>query len=76
MSLLVLFYVVLRALWKIDEYIISILVNKSIYYYYYIYHLQVNIHSKLTHTQLHVHRKQIIKYAFDFRAYCQFKEHS
>ena len=26
-------YVVLRALWKIDVYLISTLVNKSLYYY-------------------------------------------
>jgi len=29
---------VLRALWKIDVYLISTLVNKSIYYYYYYYY--------------------------------------
>jgi len=28
-------YVVLRALWKIDVNLISTLVNKSLYYYYY-----------------------------------------
>jgi len=33
---LLLNYVVLRALWKIDVYLISTLVNKSLYYYYYI----------------------------------------
>ena len=32
MLLLLLIYVVLRALWKIDVYLISTLVNKSIYY--------------------------------------------
>jgi len=32
MLLLLLNYVVLRALWKIDVHLISILVNKSIYY--------------------------------------------
>jgi len=32
---LLLIYVVLRALWKIDVYLISTLVNKSLYYYYY-----------------------------------------
>jgi len=37
MLLLLLNYVVLKALWKIDVYLISTLVNKSIYYYYY-YH--------------------------------------
>ena len=37
MLLLLLFYVVLRALWKIDVYIISTLVNKNLYYYYYYY---------------------------------------
>jgi len=31
--LLLLIYVVLRALWKIDVYLISTLVNKSLYYY-------------------------------------------
>ena len=35
MLLLLLIYVVLRALWKIDVYLISTLVNKSLYYYYY-----------------------------------------
>jgi len=30
---------ILRALWKIDVYLISTLVNKSIYYYYYYYYL-------------------------------------
>jgi len=34
MLLLLLIYVVLRALWKIDVYLISTLVNKSLYYYY------------------------------------------
>jgi len=33
MLLLVLIYVVLMALWKIDVYLISTLVNKSLYYY-------------------------------------------
>jgi len=32
--LLLLNYVVLRALWKIDVHLISTLVNKSLYYYY------------------------------------------
>ena len=35
MLLLLLIYVVLRALWKKDVYLISTLVNKSLYYYYY-----------------------------------------
>ena len=35
MLLLLLNYAVLRALWKIDVYLTSTLVNKSIYYYYY-----------------------------------------
>ena len=35
MVLLLLNYVVLRALWKIDVHLISTLVNKSLYYYYY-----------------------------------------
>jgi len=34
MLLLLLIYVVLRALWKIDVYLISTLVNKSLYYHY------------------------------------------
>jgi len=34
MLLLLLNYVVLRALWKIDVHLISTLVNKSLYYYY------------------------------------------
>jgi len=33
MLLLLLDYVVLRALWKIDVHLISTLVNKSLYYY-------------------------------------------
>ena len=33
MLLLLLIYGVLRALWKIDVYLISTLVNKSLYYY-------------------------------------------
>ena len=36
--LLLLNYVVLRALWKIDVHIISTIVNKSLYYYYYFYY--------------------------------------
>ena len=32
---LLLNYVVLRALWKLDVHLISTLVNKSLYYYYY-----------------------------------------
>ena len=39
MLLLLLIYVVLRALWKIDVHQISTLVNKSIYYYYYYFYL-------------------------------------
>ena len=35
MLLLLLNYIVLKALWKIDVYLISTLVNESIYYYYY-----------------------------------------
>jgi len=35
--LLLLNQVVLRALWKIDVYLISTLVNKSLYYYNYYY---------------------------------------
>ena len=35
MLLLLLIYVVLRALWEKDVYLISTLVNKSLYYYYY-----------------------------------------
>jgi len=34
MLLLLLTYVVLRALWKIDVYLINTLVNKSLYHYY------------------------------------------
>ena len=36
MLLLLLNYVMLRALWKKDVHLISTLVNKSLYYYYYI----------------------------------------
>jgi len=36
--LLLLNYVVLRALWKIDVHLISTLVNKRLYYYYYYYY--------------------------------------
>ena len=42
MLLLLLIYVVLRALWKIDVYLISTLVNKSLYYYYYYYTKYIN----------------------------------
>jgi len=35
MLLLLLIYVVLMALWKTDVYLISTLVNKSLYYQYY-----------------------------------------
>ena len=37
MLLLLLNYVVLRVLWKINVHLISTLVNKSLYYYYYYY---------------------------------------
>ena len=37
MLLLLLIYVVLMALWKIDVHLISTLVNKSLHYYYYYY---------------------------------------
>ena len=43
MLLLLLIYVVLRALWKIDVYLISTLVSKSLYYYYY---TELNINYK------------------------------
>jgi len=42
MLLLLLNYVVLRALWKIDEHLISTLVNKSLYNYYYYYYYYIN----------------------------------
>jgi len=35
MLLLLLNYVELRAIWKINVYLISTLVNKSLYYYHY-----------------------------------------
>jgi len=38
MLLLLLIHVVSRALWKIDVYLISTLVNKSLYYYYFYYY--------------------------------------
>ena len=38
MLLLLLNYVVLRALWKIDVHLISTVVNKGLYYYYYYYY--------------------------------------
>jgi len=43
MLLLLLIYVVLMALWKIDVYLISSLVNKSLYYYYYYYYYNIMI---------------------------------
>ena len=46
MLLLLLNYVVLRALWKIDVYLISTLVNKSLYYYYY-YYYYYNINTRI-----------------------------
>jgi len=42
MLLLLLNYVVLGALWKIDVHLISTLVNKSLYYYYYYYNVASN----------------------------------
>jgi len=36
MLLLLLDYVLLRALWKIDVHLISTLINKSLYYYYFL----------------------------------------
>jgi len=41
MLLLLLNQVVLMALWKIDAYLISTLVNKSLHYYYYQLHIQI-----------------------------------
>jgi len=46
--LLLLNYVVLRALWKIDVHLISPFINKSLYYYYiilYYYSLCMTVHS-------------------------------
>jgi len=43
MLLLLLIYVVLRALWKIDVHLISTLVNISLYYYYYYYLLVLSV---------------------------------
>jgi len=40
MLLLLLNYVVLRAVSKIDVHLITTFVNKSLYYYYYYYHNQ------------------------------------
>jgi len=48
MLLLLLNYVVLRALWKIDVNLISTLVSKSLYYYYYCYHLRRLVEYTLT----------------------------
>jgi len=48
MLLLLLNYVVLRALWKIDVNLISTLVTKSLYYYYYYLYLLVYIDISLT----------------------------
>jgi len=44
MLLLLLNYVVLRALWKLDVYLISTLVNKSLYYYYNYYYYFIIIY--------------------------------
>jgi len=41
MLLLLLIYVVMRVLWKIDVYLISTLVNKSLYYYNYYYFINI-----------------------------------
>jgi len=37
MSVLLLIYFVVRVLWKIDVYLITTLVKRSLYYYYYYY---------------------------------------
>ena len=54
MLLLLLNYVVLRALWKIDVHLISTLVNKSLYYHYYYYYylskLQMYSHNATART--------------------------
>ena len=65
MLLLLLNYVMLRALWKIGVYLISTLVNKSLYYYYYCYYYILNLDVDLLLTilmdfkslfhKLHVH---------------------
>ena len=51
MLLLLLIYVVLRALWKIDVYLKSILVNKSLYYYYRLKVYGVTLHAPAITTQ-------------------------
>ena len=51
MLLLLLIYIVLRALWKIDVYLISILVNKSIFYYYMLKVYGVTLHAPAITTQ-------------------------
>ena len=47
MLLLLLNYVVLRALWKIDVHLIITLVNKSLYYYYHLYYTQFDFNADL-----------------------------
>jgi len=50
MLLLLLIYVVLRALWKIDVYLISTLVNKSPYYCYYYYYRTIEQMCSVAHS--------------------------
>jgi len=58
MLLLLLNYVVLRTLWKIDVHLIGTLVNKSLYYYYkslYYFKSKTEAHYMLhTSSQTHV----------------------
>ena len=80
MLLLLLNYVVLRALWKIDVYLISTLVNKYIYYYYYYYYyihcICVNVYMNYIVLQ-NIHYNYIHgTYTFQFSEEIQFTQKS
>ena len=81
MLLLLLNYVVLRALLKIDVYLISTLVNKSLYYYYYnwhctmgnisVYYGGITMYFYLMLIQVYVVRRYIDGHTYSSQAYIQ-----
>ena len=70
MLLLLLIYFVLRALWKIYVYLISTLVNKSLYYYYYYYYYIIIIIIIIILTGIQTKRTSIALNQDSFQQIC------
>jgi len=69
MLLLLLNYVVLWALWKIDVHLISTLVNKSLYYYYYYYYYYFYYNLMLT---IAIYSSKLCFFSIKINMICKF----